>query len=111
MGHPHGYDLVARHFRDLFSFKKNLSRAGRNQAGDRVEDRRLTGAVGSDQRHNLPLIYFKGNPLDGLDDAIVYFQIADFKHCHSFSHPPLLFAQIRLDDFRIVQHLAGGSLC
>jgi branched-chain amino acid transport system ATP-binding protein len=48
------------------------------QTGYGVQDRCLTGAVGSDQCNDLSLIYVKGHTLYGLYHAVIYFNIIYF---------------------------------
>src|SRR5699024_3575158 len=73
--HPHGNDFVGGHLRDLLPLKYNRASFRREKARDRMEDRRLSRSVGSDQGDDLALVHLEGYALDCLDYAIIYFQI------------------------------------
>ena len=56
-----------------------------------------------------PSFTSKEIPFDGLDHAIIYFQVFYFKHCH-MSLPPYS-PRYALTNLRIIQHIAGLALC
>ena len=58
-GHEHdapGRDLVGGGVGDVAAVEDDRALVGRDQAGDRLEQRRLAGAVGAEQRHDLALV-------------------------------------------------------
>src|SRR5699024_5817608 len=48
MRHTHGYDLMSRNLRDIFSLKKDLSLFCLQHTGDRLQRCGLARAVGAD---------------------------------------------------------------
>ena len=78
MRHTHGYDLMSGNLDQILTFKSNGSFLRCQQTGYGVQDRCLTGAVGSDQCNDLSLIYVKGHTLYGLYHAVIYFNIIYF---------------------------------
>ena len=59
-----------------------------HEAGNGLQNGGLTGAVGTDQRHDLSLAHFKGNALDGMDGAVINVHIFNFQHQASLSSLP-----------------------
>ena len=83
----------------------------REQACDGLQDGGLAGAVGADEGDDLPLIYLKGDVLDGVDGAVIDVDALYLQHGVHI-RPLLLFltAQIGLDDHWVGLDLLRGAL-
>src|SRR5438309_213845 len=92
-GHPTEETAPLRHernaaFDDAFgwlavnplAFPVNGSGAGQQQAGNRLEQRRLPSAVGANKSHRLSLLNRKADPVQGHQRAIGDFEILYFEH-------------------------------
>ena len=87
MRHTHLYDLMRRCSCEVFSLKHNASGLRRKNSGKCLKCGCLSGAIGTDQRNNLSLIYMKRNSLQSLDHTIVDLEVLYFQHCHCLVPP------------------------
>src|SRR5829696_6145262 len=76
---------MARHSRDDLTVEANFAVGNRTEPGDGLEGGALPGAIGTDQRHNLALVYLKRDASDGFDFSVVDVYVIQFK-----KHPPAL---------------------
>ena len=63
---------------EILALQINMTASRGDQTGDRVQDRRLTRTVCTDERNDLALVDLKGNTLDGIDHAVIYLNIFYF---------------------------------
>ena len=78
MRHTHLYDFMRRHLGQFLAVKHDTAGFRLEQPGDRVQCRRLARAVRPDQCDDFTLVDVKGDFFDGVDGAIVDFQVSDF---------------------------------
>ena len=88
VGQALGQKLAGIDVGDVLAAEADGARPGVHQAGDGFQDGTFARAVGTDQRHDLALVYLKGNALDGMDRAIVHMDVVDFQHAHWASSFP-----------------------
>jgi hypothetical protein len=75
-------DLVRRHARDVLAGEDQPAAGRIVDARDEVEDRRLAGAVGADDREHLPLLDGEAHPVEGLDAAEVDLEVLGREERH-----------------------------
>ena len=80
-------DAVARadvrlRVRDVLAVDEHLTRAGVLQAGDHVEERGLAGAVGTDQRGDVPGPHVDRHVVEHLQPAEAHRDVADLEQRH-----------------------------
>ena len=76
-------------FHNGLAQKIDLAVGGFIHAGDTVEDRGFSGAVGADQRHNLTLVHIQVQVIDGHNAAELHGHIFNMQHVLShFLLPP-----------------------
>ncbi len=78
-GDPPFTEPVRAHARHVGAIEAKLSLPRAQHPGDRVDERCLAGAVGADDRNDLPGIDVDGDVPDGGRVAIADMQVADFK--------------------------------
>lgn len=62
--------LLLTLFREPFPAHNDVPGGGRIKSAQHMEQRRLAGAGGADNRHELPGIYREAYPIEGLCDMI-----------------------------------------
>src|SRR5215213_1142758 len=70
---------MARHSRDDLTVEANFTLGNRTQPGDGLEGGALPGAIGTDQRHNLALVYLERDAFDGFDLSVVHVYVIQLK--------------------------------
>ena len=75
--HAEADDLVWPLGGDVDAIERDRAAALLDQAGDRAEERRLAGAVGTDERDDFALGDLQGDVLEGADDAVADFDVGD----------------------------------
>ena len=75
-------DLVGRHARDVLAVEDQASGRWLVDARDQVEDRRLPGAVGADDREDLAGLDREAHPVDGPDAAEAHPEVVDREEAH-----------------------------
>ena len=84
-------DFVRWDSAQILAVKQDAAGFGVQQAGNGVQNGGFPGAVGADQGNNFALVYLKGDPLDGVNAAVVDMKVTDFQdlvHVHaSFLRP------------------------
>ena len=81
-GDSKGCDLVRRNARDVAAVERQLARRGVVDAADQVEDRRLAGTVGADDREHLALADLEGDGVDGPDATELNGDVARREEAH-----------------------------
>jgi hypothetical protein len=71
MGNSLSYDDFGFQPADQLPQKINLSGGDPDQARDALQGGRLPGAIGPDQRYDLPGLNINGNLIQGLDVAVI----------------------------------------
>ena len=98
VGNAHGHHFVCRRFYKIAGNGQILSAAvnggsvicdiaaaGTDKSRDGMQSGSFAGAVSTDKRHYLPLIYLKGNILYGVYFVVIYVDILNLQHClHKF---------------------------
>src|SRR5215468_6238036 len=79
-------DLAGGQVGDVAALADDPAGVGVVEAADHVEDGRLAGAVGPDDREDFALLGLQGNPGDRLDTAKRLGCLADFQKCAHESH-------------------------
>ena len=64
------HDFVAGRLRDIGAVEGNDARSCGNQSDDGLHRGGFSGAVGSDQRHDLALVYLKADAFEGTDYTV-----------------------------------------
>ena len=89
--HPLLDDFVRGDSAQILAVKQDAAGFGMQQAGNGVQNGGFPGAVGADQSNDFALVYLKGDPLDGVNAAVVDMKVTDFQdlvHAHaSFLRP------------------------
>ena len=80
MGKAQADDGVGGDLLEVLSVQRHGAGGRRQQAGDGVERRGLSRAVGSDEGHQLPVAHREGDALQGMDCAVMDVQVFDFQH-------------------------------
>jgi hypothetical protein len=73
-------DLVRRQMVDARTFEGDLALARWHQPHDRLERRRLAGAVAAEQRHDLAGAGFQRNAVENMSAAVVGVEIRHREH-------------------------------
>src|SRR5690606_20513629 len=77
-------NAVRRHLRDVLALEADTAGCRLIDAAYEVEDRRLAGAVRTDDREDLALVDAEADAVDGLDAAEMHGQVFDFQQRHRF---------------------------
>src|SRR5690349_10468322 len=75
-------DLVRRHPRDVLAVEDQTARGRLVDARDQVEDRRLAGAVGPDDREDLARLDLEAHAVDGPEAAEVHDEAVRGEEAH-----------------------------
>ena len=70
---------------DLLAHEADGTGLGADQAGDRVQDRGLAGAVCADQRDDLTFLDLEAHVLERVDRVVIDVDIFDDKHVYASS--------------------------
>ena len=73
---------MTRLMRDILALKRHRAALARQQTGDGVQRGGLTGAVRTDERNDLALVYLEGNVTQRVDKAVIHVDVLYFQHCH-----------------------------
>ena len=87
------HQFVGIHVGDVLIHKGDSPASGVHQTGYSLQNGTLSGAVGTDQRHNLTLIDLKGYALDGMDSSVIHMNIVDFQQ--HITRPPFCRGKLR----------------
>ena len=71
VAHAPPHEPVGRHVRDVVPVEGERPGPGVHEAAEGAEGRRLAGAVGAQQGDDLTLVDLQGDPLEGVDVAVV----------------------------------------
>ena len=86
-GHAAGGHLVRRPAVERHALEPHLARVGDGHAGEQVEEGRLAGAVGTDDRLDAPGPDVEAHLPDGLDPAEALGDATDLEQAHGASAP------------------------
>ena len=87
--HPLGDDLISGHPHDILIVQHDAAAVGLQQSGNGVQRGGFARAIGTDQGHDLPFVHLEGDPLDGVDAAIINVEIIHLQQ--SVAHTPPSF--------------------
>ena len=80
MGKTGPEQLVGLCMGDILVAEGDTAISGVHQAGNGFKNRTFSGAVGTNQGYDFPLSYLKRNILDGVNGAVIYIDVFNFKH-------------------------------
>ena len=78
LGHSHMHNFVAGCLGNVLSLKKHGPGLFGNQTGNTLHGSGFSGAVGTDQGHDLPLLHMKTDALQCTDHTVIYLEIIHF---------------------------------